>query len=95
MNSEIVNVGDDDDLASTRGRLWRSLARLSLGIFVVVFLAVYLHIGKTLIVVGALIAMIMVHELGHFVVAKVSGMKVTEYFLGFGPKLFSFKRGET
>ncbi|MDA8026031.1 MAG: M50 family metallopeptidase [Actinomycetota bacterium] len=96
MNSEEISVGgDEDDLASTRGKLWRSLARLSLGVFVVVVLAIYLHIGKTLIVVGALIAMIMVHELGHFVVAKVSGMKVTEYFLGFGPKLFSFRRGET
>jgi membrane-associated protease RseP (regulator of RpoE activity) len=39
--------------------------------------------------------MIMVHELGHFVVAKRSGMKVTEFFLGFGPRLWSVTRGET
>ncbi len=95
MNTERINAGDDDDLASTRGKLWRSLARIALGFFVVVLLAIYLNIGKTLLVVAALVAMIMVHELGHFVVAKVSGMKVTEYFLGFGPKLFSFRRGET
>ena len=39
--------------------------------------------------------MIMLHELGHFVAAKRSGMKVTEFFLGFGPRLWSFQRGET
>ncbi len=49
----------------------------------------------TVLVVVAIVAMIMIHELGHFTVAKLSGMKVTEFFLGFGPKLFSFRRGET
>ena len=39
--------------------------------------------------------MIFLHELGHFVTAKVSGMKVTEFFFGFGPKLWSFTKGET
>ena len=48
-----------------------------------------------LVVVLALVAMIMLHELGHFATAKWSGMKVTEYFLGFGPRLWSIRRGET
>ena len=39
--------------------------------------------------------MIMLHELGHFVMAKRAGMKVTEFFLGFGPRLWSIRRGET
>ena len=43
----------------------------------------------------AIIAMIMLHELGHFVMAKRAGMKVTEFFLGFGPRLWSIRRGET
>jgi RIP metalloprotease RseP len=47
-----------------------------------------------LIVVG-LIVSITLHELGHFLTAKQAGMKVTEFFLGFGPPLFSFTRGET
>ena len=47
------------------------------------------------LVVIALIVMIMLHELGHFVTAKWSGMKVTEYFLGFGPRLWSVRKGET
>ena len=48
-----------------------------------------------LIVIAALILMVMVHELGHFMAAKLSKMKVTEYFFGFGPKLWSIRRGET
>ena len=47
------------------------------------------------LVVIALIVMIMLHELGHFLTAKWSGMKVTEYFLGFGPRLWSVRKGET
>ena len=37
----------------------------------------------------------MLHELGHFATAKWAGMKVTEYFVGFGPRLWSVRRGET
>ncbi len=35
------------------------------------------------------------HELGHFITAKVSGVRVEEFGLGFPPKLLSVKRGET
>jgi membrane-associated protease RseP (regulator of RpoE activity) len=48
-----------------------------------------------LVVIAGLVVMIFLHELGHFITAKWSGMKVTEFFLGFGPKLWSFQRGET
>lgn len=48
-----------------------------------------------LVMVLAIVVSIFLHELGHYVVAKRSGMKVTEFFIGFGPKLWSFKRGET
>jgi len=46
------------------------------------------------IVVG-LVVVVMAHEFGHFLTAKWAGMKVTEYFVGFGPRLWSFRRGET
>jgi len=39
--------------------------------------------------------MILLHEAGHFVAAKLTGMKATEFFIGFGPRLWSFRRGET
>ncbi len=48
-----------------------------------------------LLIVGALVVMIFLHELGHYLTAKWAGMKVTEFFIGFGPKIWSFRRGET
>ena len=38
---------------------------------------------------------IFLHEGGHFVTAKFFGMKVERFFLGFGPTIWSFRRGET
>ena len=40
-------------------------------------------------------AVILIHELGHFLVAKASGIKVNEFSLGMGPLLFKFQKGET
>jgi len=37
----------------------------------------------------------LIHEFGHFIVAKRAGIRVHEFGMGFGPKLFSFKIGET
>ena len=45
--------------------------------------------------VVALLLSIMVHEFGHFITAKRFGMKVSEFFLGFGQKIWSITRGET
>ena len=45
--------------------------------------------------VVALLASVMLHEAGHFVTARRYGMKATQFFLGFGPTLFSRRRGET
>jgi len=43
----------------------------------------------------ALLVSVMLHETGHFVVAKKFGMKVTRYFVGFGPTIWSTWRGDT
>ncbi len=40
-------------------------------------------------------AVILIHELGHFITAKLSGIKVNEFALGMGPQLFHFGKGET
>jgi membrane-associated protease RseP (regulator of RpoE activity) len=45
--------------------------------------------------VSLLLFSVAVHEFGHLLTAKHYGMKATEYFVGFGPKLWSFRRGET
>jgi membrane-associated protease RseP (regulator of RpoE activity) len=47
------------------------------------------------IFVIALLFSVMLHEAGHFLTAKKFGMKVTEFFVGFGQTLWSFRRGET
>jgi membrane-associated protease RseP (regulator of RpoE activity) len=47
------------------------------------------------IFIVALSASIMLHEAGHFVTAKKFGMKATQFFLGFGPTLWSRTKGET
>ncbi len=49
---------------------------------------------RLLLIIGALVVMIFLHELGHFVMARRAGMKVTQFFLGFGPRIWSFRRGE-
>lgn len=48
-----------------------------------------------LVVVLGVVVMIFLHELGHYLAAKWGGMKVTEFFIGFGPKIWSFRKGET
>ncbi|HIE42513.1 MAG TPA: RIP metalloprotease RseP [Nitrospinaceae bacterium] len=44
---------------------------------------------------GGLAALIFIHELGHFLVARKVGVVVEKFSLGFGPKIMSFTRGDT
>src|ERR1700755_3552903 len=53
-----------------------------------------LVIGIVVFALGILIS-VCLHEAGHMLAAKAFGMKVTRYFVGFGPTLWSFRRGET
>lgn len=48
-----------------------------------------------LIFLAVLFVLVLVHELGHFAVAKWTGMRVDEFGIGFPPKLFGIKKGET
>ncbi|MDA2962633.1 MAG: M50 family metallopeptidase [Actinomycetota bacterium] len=45
--------------------------------------------------IAALLLSVMIHELGHYLTAKRFGMKVSEFFLGFGTRIWSRQRGET
>jgi membrane-associated protease RseP (regulator of RpoE activity) len=68
------------------------------GIALLVGLLAWLAIAagwEYLVVVFLLVFMIFMHEMGHYLAARWGGMKATEFFLGFGPKLWSFRRGET
>ena len=73
----------------------RSLLTLLAVLFVVVVLAIEGHFVPVLATIAVIAGVIMLHELGHFTAAKLGGMKVTEYFLGFGPRLWSVRKGET
>ena len=50
-----------------------------------------------LVLIGILLFEILIisHEWGHFVTAKTFGVKVNEFALGMGPKIFSVQKGET
>ncbi|WP_226653707.1 RIP metalloprotease [Leifsonia sp. LS1] len=51
-------------------------------------------LGVVIILIGLGVS-IALHEIGHLVPAKLFGVKVTQYMIGFGKTLFSFRRGET
>ena len=51
-------------------------------------------LGVVIFIVAILVA-VLIHEAGHFMSAKAFGIKVEEFFVGFGPRLWSFRRGET
>lgn len=51
-------------------------------------------VGVVLFAVGIAIS-VALHECGHMWAAQATGMKVRRYFVGFGPKIFSWRRGET
>ncbi|MGB6899159.1 MAG: site-2 protease family protein, partial [Candidatus Acidiferrum sp.] len=53
--------------------------------------AVYLIVGIVLV----LGVMVLVHEWGHFVVARLCGVRVDVFSIGFGPRLFGWKKGPT
>ncbi|MBA3431936.1 MAG: site-2 protease family protein [Actinobacteria bacterium] len=48
-----------------------------------------------LLFIAAILTVVMIHEAGHFIVAKHYGFKATQFFIGFGPTLWSTRRGET
>lgn len=51
-----------------------------------------MNIVLAVLILGGII---LFHELGHFIFAKLSGIEVTEFSLGMGPRLLSFVKGET
>ena len=72
----------------------RAMALLA-GMAAVVVLSIVTGSFPAVAFVLALIMSVMLHEAGHFVTAKWADMKVTEFFFGFGPRLWSFRKGDT
>jgi membrane-associated protease RseP (regulator of RpoE activity) len=65
-----------------------------LGILVLFIWLGFTSVWMLLFALGILVS-VFLHEIGHFVTARMTGMKATQFFIGFGPRLFSFRRGET
>lgn len=83
------------DPGSTDGRpQWASWVRVALVLTALVLLTKAAGWWGLVIVLG-LVFMIVLHEFGHYYMAKRAGMKVTEFFIGFGPRIWSTTRGET
>ncbi len=72
-----------------------SVVQLLAAVALITAVFILLGWGDLLLFIAILVVIVMLHELGHFVTAKRAGMKVTEYFVGFGPRLWSVRRGET
>ena len=86
---EEAGVGADVNSRVATGILLAFIAAM-------VALAIFAPGSRTpLLLILGIILMVMLHEFGHYWMAKRSGMKVTEFFVGFGPRLWSFTRGET
>lgn len=71
-----------------------SWLRLALVLGALAALGVFAGV-PVLVVVLALIVIVILHELGHYLTARWAGMKVSEFYVGFGPRLWSVRRGET
>lgn len=76
------------------GSAW-ALVRLVAVVGVGLYFAHWAGDLKGVLVILAILGMIVLHEAGHLAVAKWAGMKVTDFFVGFGPTLWSIKRHET
>lgn len=86
-----AGVADQMDQREQTGALLRLAVVVAAGLIVAELFGAL----ATVLVVLALLVMIVLHELGHFVAAKRAGMKVSEFFVGFGPRLWSVRKGET
>ena len=53
------------------------------------------NVWPYVVAVLVFVILIVIHEFGHFIAAKMSGVRVNEFAVGFGPKLFKKKLGET
>lgn len=95
QDTQAIDSVDQETLSSDQGIDILGLLRMLAVVGGIAAVFVLAGLTSLLFFIAAIIAIVMVHELGHFATAKWSHMKVTEYFVGFGPRLWSFKRGDT
>ena len=91
FREQMAAGGDTQDLKEESGNRGSSVSLVAVLAFVV-WLA--MRNPWTLVFVFGLIVSIFLHEFGHYWTARKTGMKVTQFYMGFGPRLWSRKRGE-
>jgi membrane-associated protease RseP (regulator of RpoE activity) len=84
----VVEKGDDELVGGVRGLVG------VIGVVALIGVLGVFNVWWLVFVIGVLISIFM-HELGHFMTARWTGMKATQFFIGFGPRLWSFRKGET
>lgn len=83
-------------LMSLSPRLKKILTSVDVMLFVLgVILAFYFRHNTVVLFILILLLLVAVHEFGHFVMAKLTNMRVDEFAFGFPPRLFAKKHGET
>lgn len=94
VRDELVGGGDPSGVSGSGSPVPRS--RTIIGLGTVVALLVWLGTNNpwTLVFVLGLLVSVFLHEVGHFVTARMTGMKVTQFSMGFGPRLATWQRGE-
>ncbi|MGH9272124.1 MAG: M50 family metallopeptidase [Ilumatobacteraceae bacterium] len=93
---EVVSGGSVEERPTSEQEPGAGVAGAIAGLAILALLAwlAFTNIWSFIFVFG-LIVSVFLHEMGHFLTARLTGMKATQFFLGFGPKLWSFRRGET
>lgn len=91
MKVEVVSGGTQSPVAPEKAQ--RETMIVGLLAWVGLFALLAINSPWSLVFVIGLIISIMLHELGHFWTARRSGMRATQFFLGFGPRIWSVHRG--
>src|SRR5438105_12447722 len=85
FEEETDEPGPVQNLQSQRAAVFR----LVLAVAAIIAIGFLAGAGETVLLVLVLVVCIVAHEFGHFIAAKTGRIKVTQFFLGFGPRLWS------
>ena len=86
----------DEPADQSHASLSRGQSVVRLGLVFALILAIgFMSSWGVVAFIIALLASVVLHEGGHYLAARWGGMQVTEFFVGFGPRIWSTKRGET
>jgi membrane-associated protease RseP (regulator of RpoE activity) len=94
VRDELVGGGDPSGATGADAPVPRSRTIVGLGVVFALLAWLGMNNVWTLVFVLGLLVSVFLHEVGHFVTARLTGMKVTQFSMGFGPRLATWQRGE-